>query len=162
MRRLSSVDKEKLVALVQSQQPSDDDDCELSLAAATYKSHSSDAVGVPIDFLDEAQATCDHTRHADSIAAHSCDAQAVSRGTTSLRQRKPISQDLHQGCCGNVKALRKKVLHANTGRAEAQTCSLRHAGLDKKSALFFLSIGSSSRRGTGTEEVSVAEGAASG
>ena len=41
----SSVDKQKLVALVQSQKSSDDEDGELfAPSVATYKSHSSDIV----------------------------------------------------------------------------------------------------------------------
>ena len=67
----SSVDKQKLVALVQSRQSSDDDDGELSApAAATYKSHSSDIVDVLNDLLDKAQTELDDTRHAESNAAH--------------------------------------------------------------------------------------------
>ena len=43
-----SVDKQKLVVLVQSKQSSDDDDSELSAPdTATYRSHSSDIIGVP-------------------------------------------------------------------------------------------------------------------
>ena len=39
-------------------------------AAAAYNSHSSHVVDVPIGFLDNAQAECDHDRHAASNAAH--------------------------------------------------------------------------------------------
>merc|ERR1712136_526813 len=52
----SSVDKQRLVALVQSRQSSDDEDGELSApAAATYKTHSSDIVDVLNDLLDKSQ-----------------------------------------------------------------------------------------------------------
>merc|ERR1712136_682181 len=52
----SSVDKQKLVALVQSRQSSNDDDDELSApVAAAYKSHSSNIVDVLNDLLDKAQ-----------------------------------------------------------------------------------------------------------
>ena len=78
MRQLSTVDTQELAALVQSGQSSDDDDGELSPAAATYKSHGPDIVDVLIDFLKKAQDECDHTRNADSNAAHSCDAPAVT------------------------------------------------------------------------------------
>ena len=64
-----------------SRQSSDDDDCAFSLAAATYNSHSSDIVDVPIGFLNKAQSECDHTRNATSNAAHSCDSQPVSCGS---------------------------------------------------------------------------------
>merc|ERR1719414_2422993 len=67
----SSVDKQKLAALVQSRQSSDDDDGELSApAAAAYKSHSSDIVDVLNDLLDKSQTELDDTRHAESNAAH--------------------------------------------------------------------------------------------
>ena len=67
----SSVDKQKLVALVRSRKSSDDDDGELSApAAATYKSHSSDIVDVLNELLDKAQTEFDDTRHAESSAAH--------------------------------------------------------------------------------------------
>ena len=59
------------------QQSSDDEDGELCLLAAIYNSHNCHNVEVPVDFLDKAQSECDHTRHAASNAAHSCDAQAV-------------------------------------------------------------------------------------
>jgi len=67
----SSVDKQKLVALVQSRQSSNDDDDELSApVAAAYKSHSSNIVDVLNDLLDKAQTELDDTRHAESNAAH--------------------------------------------------------------------------------------------
>jgi len=67
----SSAEKQKLVALVQSRQASDDDDSELSApAAAAYVSHSSDIVDVLNDLLDKAQTQLDETRHAESNAAH--------------------------------------------------------------------------------------------
>eukprot|EP00450_Noctiluca_scintillans_P002421 CAMPEP_0194482150 /NCGR_PEP_ID=MMETSP0253-20130528/4235_1 /TAXON_ID=2966 /ORGANISM="Noctiluca scintillans" /LENGTH=688 /DNA_ID=CAMNT_0039321673 /DNA_START=47 /DNA_END=2116 /DNA_ORIENTATION=+ len=67
----SSADKQKLVALVQSRQASDDGDSEFSApAAAAYASHSSDIVDVLNDLLDKAQTQLDETRHAESNAAH--------------------------------------------------------------------------------------------
>ena len=68
----SSVDKQKLVALVKSRQASDDDDdSELSaLAAAAYVSHSSDIVDVLKDLLDKAEAQLDEIRHAELNVAH--------------------------------------------------------------------------------------------
>merc|ERR1712136_478448 len=67
----SSADKQKLVALVQSRQASDDDDSELSApAAAVYVSHSSDIVDVLNNLLDKAQNQLDETLHAESNAAH--------------------------------------------------------------------------------------------
>ena len=60
----ASVDKQKLVALVQSRQSSDDDDSELSsLPAASYKRHSSVIVEVLNDLLDKDQTEFDDTRH---------------------------------------------------------------------------------------------------
>ena len=67
----SSIDGQKLLALVQSRQSSDDDDCELSApAAATYKSHSSDIIDVFNDLLDKVQTQLDETRHSVASAAH--------------------------------------------------------------------------------------------
>eukprot|EP00450_Noctiluca_scintillans_P037561 CAMPEP_0194549592 /NCGR_PEP_ID=MMETSP0253-20130528/95285_1 /TAXON_ID=2966 /ORGANISM="Noctiluca scintillans" /LENGTH=308 /DNA_ID=CAMNT_0039397023 /DNA_START=76 /DNA_END=1000 /DNA_ORIENTATION=- len=67
----SGVDKQKLVALVQSRQSSNDDDDELSApVAAAYKSHSSNIVDVLNDLLDKAQIELDDTRHTESHAAH--------------------------------------------------------------------------------------------
>ena len=67
----SSVDKQKLVALVQSRQSSNDDDDELSApVAAAYKSHSSNIVDVLNDLLEKAQTELDDIRHAESNAAH--------------------------------------------------------------------------------------------
>ena len=66
-----SADKQKLVALVQSRQASDDDVSDLSApAAAAYVSHSSDIVDVLNGLLDKAEAQLDETRHADLNAAH--------------------------------------------------------------------------------------------
>ena len=63
---LSSAQKQKLVALVQSKQAS-----ELSaLAAATCVRLSSDIVDVLNDLMDKAQAQLDETRHAEPSAAH--------------------------------------------------------------------------------------------
>ena len=64
-------EKQKLVALVQNRQASDDDDSELSApAAAAYVSHSSDIVDVLNDLMDKVQTQLDETRHAESNAAH--------------------------------------------------------------------------------------------
>ena len=99
----SSVDKEKLVALVQSRQSSDDDDGELSApAAATYKSHSSDIVDVLNDLLDKAQTELDDTRHAESSAAHNF---------------AMLKQSLEDQLTQNNKALEK----AKTDKAEFAT-----------------------------------------
>ena len=66
----SNVDKQKLVALVQSRPSSNDDDDELSAVVVACKSHSSNIVDVLIDLLDRAQTELDDTRHAESNAAH--------------------------------------------------------------------------------------------
>ena len=59
----SSAEKQKLVALVQSRQASDDDDSELSApAAAAYVSHSSDIVDVLNDLMDKVQTQLEETR----------------------------------------------------------------------------------------------------
>ena len=58
-----SAEKQKLVALVQNRQASDDDDRELSApAAAAYVSRSSDIVDVLNDLMDEVQTQLDETR----------------------------------------------------------------------------------------------------
>ena len=62
----SSVDRQKLVALVQGGQASDG---ELS-AAATYQSHSSDIIDVLNDLPEKAQSKVDDTRHPESTAAY--------------------------------------------------------------------------------------------
>ena len=67
----SSVDKQKLVALVQRRQSSVDDDGELSApSAASHKSHSSDIIDALIDFLDKAQTSSTTLFHAESNVAH--------------------------------------------------------------------------------------------
>ena len=67
----SSVDKQKLVALVQSRSSSNDDDVELSApVVVACKSHSSNIVDVLSGLLDKAQTELDDTRHAESNAAH--------------------------------------------------------------------------------------------
>ena len=85
------VDKEKLVALVQSRQSSDDDDDGLSaLAAATYKSHSSDTVDALNDLLDKAQTELDDSRHAESSAAHNFALLEQFLRTSRHRATRPL------------------------------------------------------------------------
>ena len=85
-------------ALTQSQQSSDDYDGELSVAAATYNGHSSQPVAVPVAFLDTAHSECDHTRHAASNAAHSCDGQAVCEDPSAQDNRSVAeTADLAEG-----------------------------------------------------------------
>jgi len=99
----SSVDKQKLVALVQSRQSSDDEDDELSAPeAAAYKSHSSNIVDVLNDLLDTAQTELDDTRHAESTAAHNF---------------AMLKQSLEDQLAQNKKALAK----AKTDKAEFTT-----------------------------------------
>ena len=62
----SCVDKQKLVALVQSRSSSNDDDVELSApVVVACKSHSSNIVDVLSGLLDKAQTELDDTRHAE-------------------------------------------------------------------------------------------------
>ena len=75
----SCVDKQKLVALVQSRPSSNDVDVELSApVVVACKSHSSNIVDVFSDLLDKAQTEFDDTRHDESNAAQLLDAPAVS------------------------------------------------------------------------------------
>ena len=79
----SSVDKQKLVALVQSRPSSNDDDDELSApVVVACKSHSSNVVVVLSDLLDKAQTELDDTCHAESNAAHSFSMLQQSLRTT--------------------------------------------------------------------------------
>ena len=65
------IDKQKLVALVQSRPSSNVDDDELfDPVVVACKSHSSNIVNVLSDFLVKAQTELDDTRHAESNAAH--------------------------------------------------------------------------------------------
>merc|ERR1719281_736789 len=68
---ISTADKSKLAALVQSRASSDDDDAELGApAAATYKSHSSGIVDILSDMKDKAEAELADARKAESAATH--------------------------------------------------------------------------------------------
>ena len=133
MRQLSSVDKQELVALMQSQQSSDDHDGELSVAAATCNSHSSQLVAVPAAFLDNAQFECDHTRHAASNAAHSCYGQAVCEDPSAQDNRSVAeTADLAEaGTCAQAEDVAETALaeatqvrHPETGASAVQAFSL--------------------------------------
>jgi chromosome segregation ATPase len=64
-------DKQKLVALVQSQQGSDEDDAELGApAAATYKSHSTGIFDVLEDMKEKAEVELSDTRKAEKTNSH--------------------------------------------------------------------------------------------
>ena len=94
------------MALTQSQQSSDDCDGELSVAPATYNSHSSQTVAVSVAFLDKAKSECDHTRHAASNTAQSCDAQAACEDP-SAQDNKSVAEtaDLAEaGTCAQATA----------------------------------------------------------
>ena len=68
---LSSVNRQKLVVIVQNQQTSDEDDGELSdFGVETYQSHSSDIVDVLTDLLNKVQSETSDTRHDEFSAAH--------------------------------------------------------------------------------------------
>ena len=112
------------MALTQSQQSSDDYDGELSVAAATSNSHSSQTVAVPVAFLDNAQFECDHTRHAASNAAHSCYGQAVCEDPSAQDNRSVAeTADLAEGgTCAQAAACRVTFIKvvAETGRWQRQ------------------------------------------
>ena len=75
---LYGVDRQKLEALVQNRQTSDDDDGKMSaLVSATYLSHISNIVDVLRDPLDKTQAGLNDPRHAAMTAAHICVAEAL-------------------------------------------------------------------------------------
>ena len=100
----------KSVAPFQSQQSSEDDDGELSLAAATYNSHSSHIVEVPVDFLDTALSGCD--------ARTLFEGQSV-QGNRSATERADPSE---AGTCAQAAACRVasvKVV-AESGRWQTQ------------------------------------------
>ena len=97
MRQLSSFDKQELVALMQSQQSSDDDDGEFSLAAATHSSRSSHTDEVPMDSLGKSQSEFDQSRHAASNAAHSA--------------ARDLDHEVRLGSCEDPVAKRKSLNH---------------------------------------------------
>jgi len=67
----STKDKQRLVALVQSQQGSDDDDSELGApAVAGYQGHSSGILDVLADLQEKAEAQLSELRHAETVAAN--------------------------------------------------------------------------------------------
>jgi len=67
----TTIDKQKLTALVQSQQGSDDDDSEFGApAAATYKTHSTNIVDVLVDMKDKAEEQLADLRKAEKSTAH--------------------------------------------------------------------------------------------
>jgi len=69
----SASDKQRLTALVQSQQGTADDDSELEFgapAAATYKTHSSNIFDVLEDLKEKAEAELGSLRQAETSAAH--------------------------------------------------------------------------------------------
>jgi len=67
----SSVDQQRLVALVQAQQGSDDSDEELAApAAAAYKTHSTSIFDVLEDLKEKAEAELSDLRKAEASAAH--------------------------------------------------------------------------------------------
>merc|ERR1719198_22257 len=71
---LTTMDKQKLVALVQNKQGDEDNMDEMGApAAAVYKSHSSSIVEVLEDMKDKAEETLADTRKAESNAAHNFD-----------------------------------------------------------------------------------------
>ena len=108
MRQLSSVDKQELVALMQSQQSSDDDDGEFSLAAETHSSLSSHTDEVPMDSLGKSQSEFDHSRHAASNAAHS-----AARDHDCLRGSlgRLCNHEVRVGSCEDPVAKRKSLNH---------------------------------------------------
>ena len=89
----SSAEKQKLVALMQSSQPRDEADSELSApGAAACVSHSSDIVDVSKDLVDEAQTQLDETRHAESSAAHNFALLQQSLDAQSTQDNMALSQ----------------------------------------------------------------------
>jgi chromosome segregation ATPase len=69
----TSVDKQRLTALVQAQQGAADDDSDLELgapAAATYKTHSSNIFDVLEDLKEKAESELGELRQAETSAAH--------------------------------------------------------------------------------------------
>eukprot|EP00403_Amphidinium_massartii_P026043 CAMPEP_0178402504 /NCGR_PEP_ID=MMETSP0689_2-20121128/16877_1 /TAXON_ID=160604 /ORGANISM="Amphidinium massartii, Strain CS-259" /LENGTH=699 /DNA_ID=CAMNT_0020023409 /DNA_START=30 /DNA_END=2129 /DNA_ORIENTATION=- len=70
----SSTDRQKLMALVQSKQTSEDDDEELGApAAAIYKTHSSNILDVLEDMKDKAEEELANLRKAEMESAHGYD-----------------------------------------------------------------------------------------
>jgi len=68
---MNVADKQKLVALVQSQQGEDDDVAELGApAAATYKTHSTGIFDILEDLKEKAEAQLSDVRKAEKTAAH--------------------------------------------------------------------------------------------
>jgi len=91
----SGTDKNRLAAMIQSQQGSDDDDSELGApAAAAYKSHSSSIVDVLGDLKEKAEGQLGDLRRAEVNANHNFDMlrqsleDSVKADETDLSQEK--------------------------------------------------------------------------
>merc|ERR1719487_3139796 len=133
----SGSDKNKLLALVQSQQGSDDDDAELGApAAAVYESKSGGIVDVLADMKDKAESELDELRKAEGNAKHNFNMlkqsleDQIAADTTDLDQEKAAkgaSEETKATAEGDLAITNKDLAAAQAELAECSSSCMQVA-----------------------------------
>jgi len=128
----SAVDKQRLTALVQSQQNSDDSDMDLGApAAATYKTHSSSIVDVLEDLKEKAEGQLSDLRKAETSAKHNYemlkqsledqmgadnkDMSAEKKAKAASEEAKAVAEGDLSVTVENLKTSKEAVANAGSG-----------------------------------------------
>jgi len=133
----SGTDQKRLVALVQSQQTSQNDDAELGApAAATYKSHSGGILDVLEDMKDKAEGQLADLRKAETSSAHNYDMlkqslnDEIDADNTDLEQEKSAKAAAEEGratATGDLGVTTKELASSKDNLANAHTNCMQSA-----------------------------------
>jgi len=130
----SGTDKNRLSAMIQSQQGSDDDDAELGApAAAGYKTHSSNIIDVLDDLKEKAEGQLGDLRKAEVNAKHNFDMlrqsleDSIKADETDLSQEKAAKAAAAQAkatATGDLAVVSKDLMNSKSNLQKARaSCS---------------------------------------
>lgn len=136
----STADRQKLVALVQSQQSSDDDDDEPGApAAASYKSHSAGILDVVADMKEKAEGQLSDLRKAEGSTKHNfemlkqsledqidADTKAKDGETTAQAASSEAKATAEGDLAGTVKDLANAVKGLDVARSDCMQTASDH------------------------------------